>query len=330
MPVTSFYPLRFNPLFEYRLWGGRNLDNWLDYPLPGDGPIGEAWLLSDRDDHPSRVSNGPLKGLTIAQLLEHGPEHVLGALSLRHKRLPLLLKFLDVRAMLSVQVHPPDVETELIPIGETGKTEAWVVLEAGMGSRIYAGLKPGVTAAELCSLSDLTVDKRLASFRPVVGQTVLIEAGAVHSLGDGVVVFEIQQNSDVTYRLYDWDHIDPRTAQKRPLQVEQAIACVNFAQGAIGPIEPVREVGSTMRQQLVECSHFQVFRVNSEAEFQVGAEGEMRILVCLSGGGEIEFNGAPFGISRGEVMLLPAVVGACRFLPNQPVSLLEIAVPVAP
>ena len=141
MSQTPLYPLRFEPIYQYRLWGGRRLASLLTAPLPGDGPIGEAWVLSDREDHPSRVADGSLKGQTIAQVLEQFPEQVMGKFAGRFRRFPLLLKFLDVREMLSVQVHPG------LNGGDpaTAKTEAWVVLEAGTKSRIYAGLKPGTT-----------------------------------------------------------------------------------------------------------------------------------------------------------------------------------------
>ena len=130
MSQILLYPLRFEPIYQYRLWGGRRLAGVLTAPLPGEGPIGEAWVLSDRDDHASRVADGPLKGWTISQLLEQYPEQLLGKLAQRFRRFPLLLKFLDAREMLSVQVHPADAHTDLLPAGETGKTEAWVVLEA--------------------------------------------------------------------------------------------------------------------------------------------------------------------------------------------------------
>ena len=146
MNPIRFYPLRFEPIYQYRLWGGRRLADLLAAPLPGDGPIGEAWLLSDRDDHSSLVADGPLKGRTLGQLLKESPEQMLGERAGRFRRFPLLLKFLDVRNLLSVQVHPSDRQTDYLPPGETGKTEAWVVLEAGPESRIYAGLKPGTTA----------------------------------------------------------------------------------------------------------------------------------------------------------------------------------------
>ena len=138
MSQVLLYPLRFEPIYQYRIWGGRRLANLLSAPLPGHGPIGEAWVLSDRDDHASRIACGSLKGQTIAQVLEQFPEQVMGKLAGRFRRFPLPLKFLDAREMLSVQVHPDDLQKDLLPAGETGKTEAWVVLEAGTKSRIYA------------------------------------------------------------------------------------------------------------------------------------------------------------------------------------------------
>jgi len=145
MSRIPLYPLRFEPIYQYRLWGGRRLAELLAAPLPGDDPIGEAWLLSDREDHASRVANGPLQGATIRQLLEQSPEQMLGKLAGRFQRFPLLLKFLAARDVLSVQVHPADGRTDLLPPGESGKTEAWVVLETGPKSCIYAGLQPGTT-----------------------------------------------------------------------------------------------------------------------------------------------------------------------------------------
>jgi mannose-6-phosphate isomerase len=136
-------------MYQYRLWGGRRLAELFTAPLPGDGPIGEAWVLSDREDHSSRLANGPLKGRTVGQLMHEFSEQLMGELAGSFRRFPLLLKFLDVHEMLSVQVHPGDERTDLLPPGETGKTEAWVVLEAGAASRIYAGLKPGTTEADL-------------------------------------------------------------------------------------------------------------------------------------------------------------------------------------
>ena len=197
-PQVPLYPLRFEPIYQYRLWGGRRLADFLITP-PASGPIGEAWILSDRDDHASQVTDGPLKGQTFGQLLKQFPEQMLGRLAHRFQRFPLLLKFLDVHEMLSVQVHPTEADTNLLPAGETAKTEAWVVLEAKPESRIYAGVEPGTTAANLrLAVKNGTVAAQLAEFTPQPGDAVFLPAGTVHSLGGDVVVFEIQQNSDVT------------------------------------------------------------------------------------------------------------------------------------
>ena len=322
------YPLRFEPIYQYRLWGGRRLANLLSAPLPGDGPIGEAWLLSDRDDHPSRVADGPLKGRTIGQLLKQWPEQLLGKLAGRFRRFPLLLKFLDARDTLSVQVHPSDRQMNYLPAGETGKTEAWVVLEAGPESRIYAGLKPATTADNLRrAIANRTVPDRLAGFRPKPGDGIFLPAGTVHSLGD-LVVFEVQENSDVTFRLFDWDHVDGKTGQLRPLQVDQAMACIDFAQGAVAPVVPVVvEVKPVLRERLFLCEHFGLWRVRAESPFTVGTEGKPRVLVCLAGDGQVEHDGANHAIGKGDVLLLPAVVGACLCRPRGAVSMLEMSLP---
>ena len=328
MTQPALYPLRFEPMFQYRLWGGRALGAWLNRPLPGDEPVGEAWVLSDRDDHSSLVMNGALAGQTLTQLMQKSPDQLIGRLASRFKRFPLLLKFLDVHKMLSVQVHPRDDQSALIPAGDSGKTEAWVVLEADPEGRIYAGLKPHTTAEDLRTLTARTADEHLPSFKPETGQGVLIEAGTVHSLGDGVMVFEVQENSDVTFRLYDWDHVDPKTGKGRPLQIEQALACINLAQGPISPVQPTVETsGGVRRETLFSNAHFRLQRVRASTPFEAGAAEEPRVLVQVEGEGALTYDGANYAMDRGAVVLLPAAVGACRFQPTGPSTLLEISVP---
>jgi mannose-6-phosphate isomerase len=255
---------------------------------------------------------------------------MLGKLAGRFQRFPLLLKFLDCREVLSVQVHPSDLQTDYLPAGEHGKTEAWVVLEAGPSSRIYAGLDPGTTADDLRqALANRTVADHLASFTPKPGDGVFLPAGTVHSLG-GPVVFEVQENSDVTFRLYDWDRLDAKTGQPRDLQVEQALACIDFAQGVVGPVAPVVEVATpVLRERLFDCDYFRLWRLSWELPFVVGAAGAPRLLVCIAGEGQLEHGGAVYAVGKGDVFLLPAVVGTCSFQPRGAVSLLEIAVPEA-
>jgi mannose-6-phosphate isomerase len=323
------YPLRFEPIYQYRLWGGRRLANLLAAPLPGDDPIGEAWILSDRPDHPSRVANGPLKGRTIGQLMEQCQEQLMGKLAGRFPRFPLLLKFLDAQEMLSVQVHPSDAHKDLLPPGETGKTEAWVVLEAGTGSRIYAGLKPGATADTLRrALTNGTVAEHIACFTPKSGDGVFIPAGTVHTLGGGVVVFEVQQNSDVTFRLYDWDHVDAKTGKPRALQVDQALASIDFGSCAGGLVAPVVEAATpAKRERLFDCEQFRLWRLRGQLPFTVGAAGVPRVIVSIEGSGQVEQGGVAHEAGRGDVLLLPAVLGECTFRPRGAVNVLEIEIP---
>ena len=323
------YPLRFEPIYQYRLWGGRRLSGLLSAPLPDDGPIGEAWLLSDRDDHQSQVANGPLKGQTIGELMGEFRGQLMGKLAPRFRRFPLLLKFLDAHELLSVQVHPSDAHPELIPAGDTAKTEAWVVIDAEKGSHIYAGLRSGTTSGSLRqSLDDGTITDHLVCIAPKAGDAVFIPAGTVHTLGDDVVVFEVQQNSDVTFRLYDWGHVDAKTGQPRPLQVDQALASVDFADSKSGLVTPIVVTTTPVeRERLFDCEHFLLWRLRGESPFNVGAVEMPRVLVCIEGSGWLENDGTPYGVDKGQVWLLPAVVGACEFHPNNAVTLLEIALP---
>ncbi len=301
----------------------------LSVPLPGDGPIGEAWVLSDRTDHQSLVANGPLKGQELGQVMEQFREQLMGKLSSRFSHFPLLLKFLDAHAMLSVQVHPSEAYPELIPVGNSAKTEAWVVIEPAKGSRIFVGLQPGTTAGDLRkSLDDGTISNHLVCIAPKQGDAVFIPAGTVHALGDDVVVFEVQQNSDVTFRLYDWGHIDASTGRLRPLQVDHALASIDFADNDGGLVTPIVVSTSPMeRERLFDCEHFLLWRLRGELPFIVGAAEVPRVLVCIEGSGWFEGGGCAYGIDKGEVWLLPAVLGACEFHPNNAVTLLEIALP---
>jgi len=197
---------------------------------------------------------------------------------------------------------------------------------SGSESRIYAGLKPATTADNLRrAIAAGAVAGRLACFTPKPGDGVFLPAGTVHALGGDVVVFEVQQNSDVTFRLYDWDHVDAKTGQPRALQVDQAIACIDFAQGAVGPVTPVvEELKPVLRERLFCCEHFGLWRLRGQSPFTVGAAGTPRVLVCIAGDGQLEHDGANYAVGKGDVLLFPAVVGACVFRPRSAVSVLEI------
>lgn len=329
MNKISLYPLRFEPIFQYRIWGGRRLGETLNQSLPIEGPVGEAWVLSDREDHPSLVANGQYKGQTIGQLLNQFPEQILGKMAARFSRFPLLLKFLDAKEMLSVQVHPSDQQKNYLPEGEHGKTEAWFVLDAAPKSRIYAGLKPGTNEKNLeQSIKNETVADRLSYFTPKPGDGVFIPSGTVHTLGCNIVVFEVQQNSDVTFRLYDWDHVDAKTGKKRDLQIEQALACIDFSKTEIRPVVPeIESSNPVLREKFFECEHFVLWRLSGNSPFEAGAIGMLRVLVCIAGEGQFEYEDSNYTVVKGDVFLLPAVIGACLFRPDGAVVLLEISLP---
>jgi mannose-6-phosphate isomerase len=325
MTTPHLYPLRFEPIHQYRPWGSRRLAR-LFPELPDIDTIGEAWLLSDRNEQVSIVTNGPLKGRSLGELLSLFPLELLGKGSRHFDHFPLLLKYLDVRTQLSVQVHPSDAHPKLIPAGDTGKTEAWIVIEAGPAARVFAGWKASVSPASVrAAIANGTVAELLASFTPKPGDAILIPAGTVHSLSD-VVVFEAQQNSDVTFRLYDWDHIDPRTGERRALQIDEAMACITFEQGAVDPIAPIA-AGSLprLRETLVECEQFGVTRIRGSLQFHVGTIQEPSVLVCLSGKGSLEHGGRSYPFAKSDLLLLPAIAGRCLCQPQGMVTVLEIS-----
>ncbi len=326
--LPQLYPLRLTPIYQYRLWGGRHFEALLSEPLPPKEPIGEAWILSDRDDHASTVAAGALAGQTIKELIEQFPTELLGRFAGRYSRFPLLLKFLDARDMLSVQVHPSSNQPELLPPGEAGKTEAWVVLSSKPGSRIYAGLKPGTTADDLRRLDRKSSNAHLASFEPQRGDALFIPAGTVHALGGGVVVFEVQQNSDVTFRLFDWDRVDAQTGKPRELHIEKAIQSTDFSQGELRPVSPVFESSSpVIRERLFHCEHFTTWRATGNSPFDVGASNEPRVITCIEGAGQITAAGSEFPIRMGDTFLLPASFGVCRLSPTGSLTVLETALP---
>ncbi|QOW11854.1 mannose-6-phosphate isomerase [Kaistella flava (ex Peng et al. 2021)] len=323
----SIYPLKFDPIYQYRLWGGRKLADLLSTPLPENEPIGEAWILSDRKDHANEVSEGPLQGTTLTELMKDFKYEIMGKMGDWFDQFPLLLKFLDCKEVLSVQVHPSDNQKEYIPKGDSGKTEAWVVLETSNDSRIYAGLKKGTTKENLLdSIENNSVSDCLHSFVPKKDDALFIHSGTVHTLG-GTVVFEVQENSDVTFRLYDWDRTDPKTGEPRELQVEEAIDCIDYNQVDIEPVIPVKSPDFNNSEKLFDDEHFKLWRIKTQSEMTVGFKDEPAILVCTDGKGSVNYNGKEYLIDKGEVMLIPAIIGQLSLHPKQEMTLLQIAIP---
>ncbi|HEY3787389.1 MAG TPA: type I phosphomannose isomerase catalytic subunit, partial [Urbifossiella sp.] len=275
----------------------------------------------------SRVANGWLGGATLRDLLATETERILGSARLINGRFPLLLKFIDARQELSVQVHPNDEQAGKKCPGANGKTEAWVVLDANPAtSRIYAGFQPGITADHFRdALKNNTTPATLHSFTPVPGDCVFLEAGMVHAIGADILLFEVQQTSDITYRLYDWDRVDGKTGVPRELHVEDGLAVTNFAGSAVCK----RAGASSGRERLVDCDYFTLDRITNDRRFTVGTPGRCRMIIVLEAAGrtEIEWNSGRDDVSPGNVLLIPAEIGECSILPAGMITLLECGIP---
>ncbi len=311
--------LTFEPIAKSMLWGGTRLPGYLGVPLstPEGGPVGEAWVLSDVDGSQSRVATGEHRGRTLRELIAEFPRELFGDAPPADGKFPLLLKFIDARQELSVQVHPDDAAAVAHKgPGHRGKTEAWVVLEAAPDSRIYAGFRPGVTAADFhAAMASGTTPETLHSFAPRPGDVVFLEAGTVHAIGANVLLFEVQQTSDITYRLYDWGRVEAKTGRPRELHVERGLACANFA---AGPCHPVAGRGSPGgRESLIDCAHFTLGRfVTSHLTL---ANAACRVLVVAAGRGT--FNGLAVG--PGGVVLVPACVGEVVIEADEALTILD-------
>ena len=326
----TLYPLRFEPIFKHNLWGGRRLPAFLNRTPPHDDPIGEAWVLSDVDGSQSRVADGPLEGTTLRSLLATDPARLVGRAPAPHGKFPLLLKFIDARQELSVQVHPNDEQAAKVGPGQFGKTEAWVILDrCADTSKIYAGFAEGVNADHFrTALAEKTTPRTLHSYTPEPGDCVFLEAGTVHAIGANIMLFEVQQTSDITYRLYDWDRVDAKTGKPRQLHIDDGLVCADFGRGPCAPVlASIMEAEGVRREGLVDCRYFSLERKTSRVPFWVGVKGECRAVVCIGGSGEIESRGKRYPFATGDTVLLPAEVGECSCLPSGKIVVLECGLP---
>ncbi len=323
--MNANYPLRFQPVLRRYLWGGRRLETVLGKPLPEGDDYAESWELADHGEDQTVVSTGPLSGTTMRSLVTQWGPSLLG----RHfpqTQFPLLFKFLDAHRSLSVQVHPNDEQAARLTPPDRGKTEAWVVLHADPGSRIYAGLKPSVDRQTLRDSSVRgTLSECLHSFEPAAGDCLLIPAGSVHALGAGLVVAEVQQSSDTTFRLDDWGRVGP-DGQPRQLHVEQALSVIDFEGGPRAPSAPLPTAVHYV-ERLVTCDKFIVDRWRFSARRSLGGDNRCHILVPLAGTLTVERDACPSPLGLGQTVLLPAAAGSVRLDPQGVVTMLDIYLP---
>lgn len=299
------YPLVFRPIFKERVWGGRTLETLYGKPLPAGAPIGESWEVSDRPGDESVVANGSLAGSSLGDLMRSRPSDILGKASpAPGNRFPLLCKILDARERLSLQVHPRDTR-----LGDP-KTEMWYVAQADPGAELHVGLRRGVTREEFESgIREGRVAGCFHRIPVAAGDAMFLPSGRVHAIGAGLVIFEIQQNSDTTFRVYDWDRagLDGRP---RELHIRQSLESIDF-----GDVEPAlagrdtRQSGPFTIRPLVQDALFDVDVIRSRARDLMRLQpARLRVLAVVEGGVTVSGGGVAQTLGPGQFCVLPAAV----------------------
>ena len=300
MSVMKPYPLKFEPIYKNRIWGGQKLKTFFGKDIPAGEKIGESWELADLPNGKSIVANGEFAGCNLGEVITKYPRQIIGTDDFTGP-FPLLIKILDAEDILSVQVHP-DVKTCLrMGTGEP-KTECWYIISAAKDAIIYKGLKKGVSREQFAeAIEKGTVAEMLEKVPVSAGQCHFLPAGTAHSIGAGLLIAEIQTPSDTTYRVFDWNRVD-QAGKPRQLHIAEAIESIDFAASA---------PAVTTAGRLVETEFFTIDKTaetkDSELPF---LPGQMKVLVILAGYGKIaETKEDPVEFTSGDCLLLPAAYG---------------------
>jgi len=330
----DIYPLTFMPTFRDYIWGGRNLETLFGRALP-PGIVAESWDISGHASAPTLVERGYWKGRTLPEVLAALGADLVGAHSremLCRNRFPLLIKLLDAQADLSVQVHPDDAYAGLHEDGDLGKTEMWYVLHAEPGTELIYGLARGVTRETFrAAIESDTVQTQLHRVPIEAGDCIYIPAGSVHALLAGAVVAEIQQNSDTTYRVYDWGRLGA-DGKLRPLHIDKALDVIDWKQIEPIKVDPVllSERDGITRSLLVDCPQFTVERIQlaEGAGFAGRCDGRtFEIWGCMQGASTVRWAGKPIRAEAIRFVLLPAVLGDYSLRAEVESTLLRVYIP---
>jgi len=319
----KLYPLVFEPILQDRIWGGTKLATDLGKSnLPTD-TTGESWELSDVNSNVSVVANGEYKGQNLTDLLEKYPAEVLGYKVHEKfgKDFPLLFKFLDARDDLSIQVHPND-ELAKIRHNSFGKTEMWYVMQADEGARIIVGFKHKSSPEEyLQNLESKSLISILNEVPVKKGDVFFLETGTIHAIGAGIVIAEIQQTSDITYRIYDWDRVDAQ-GKSRELHVEQALDAMNYNTTDTQKHYTTVENKSNV---VVDCPYFTTSYLPLKGAAAISKEGSsFTVYICTEGEFTIEANDEKYSFKKGDTVLIPASLKL--YLLKGEATLLEIGI----
>tara|TARA_R110000868_G_scaffold310055_1_gene571333 strand:- start:239 stop:1201 length:963 start_codon:yes stop_codon:yes gene_type:complete len=318
------YPLKFQPILKDKIWGGQKLKTLLnkDSNLPN---IGESWEISDVEDDTSIVSNGNLKGKSLKDLLETYKADLLGERNYQifGNKFPLLIKFIDAKEDLSIQLHPND-ELAAKRHNSFGKTEMWYTLQADEGSNLIVGFNQDMTPEKYLShLKNKTLTEILNFDKVKAGDTYFIEAGRIHAIGAGVMVAEIQQTSDITYRVYDWDRVDDN-GNERDLHNDLAIDAFDFNMPDNFRVEYSKKENES--NEMVSCPYFKTSYLKvTKTLRKVNNKDSFFIYMCVDGEAEIAFEDYTEHIKKGETILLPAAIRDYE-ITSKNASLLEVYV----
>jgi mannose-6-phosphate isomerase len=307
-------PLTFEPIFMERVWGGRRLESGFGKKLPPQKPIGESWEIVDRPEAQSIVRNGALRGKALHELWTRYRDEVFGDIA-DSARFPLLVKLLDAHQKLSLQVHPPDKVAGRL--GGEPKSEFWYVAAADLDAELYLGFRESITRDHFeRALRDGTATDYVHTIRVKPGDAVFLPAGRFHALGAGNLLIEIQQNSDTTYRVFDWNRPD-NTGNLRQLHVDQALQCVDFTDIRPGLLR--REGELLLRHDL-----FEIQKWDLDSPREIAARGQFGIACCLTGSVDC----AGVGLKPGEFFLVPAALKDRQLMPlDVDTSLLRVTIP---
>mgnify|MGYP000884321584 FL=1 len=307
--MELLYPLKFHPVYKDYLWGGRNLSRF-GKQLP-EGKVAESWELACHADGMSVVKNGIFEGRTLKSLMDEFGSEITGDLSGNSTDFPLLIKLIDANDKLSVQVHPDD-EFARQHEGDNGKNEMWYILDAKPCARLIYGLKPGVTRTEFeMAVRENRVEECLNYINVKAGDFINIPAGLIHAIGDGIVLAEIQQNSNVTYRVYDYNRKDAR-GNFRPLHIEKAMQVIDFDTRVKYPYEGLEYENSDKASLkiLVANKYFcvELYKISGSIKQNTGYR-KFHAYVCTEGRGKIGYGKENVSLDTGETVLIPPVIG---------------------
>jgi len=316
----KIYPLQFEPILKDRIWGGEKLNTILNKSITSK-ITGESWELSTVEGDVSVVANGELKGKSLTELIDKLPNEILGegVYARFGNQFPLLFKYLDAREDLSIQVHPND-QLAKERHNSFGKTEMWYVMQADTDARIIVGFKEDSSKEEyLDNLNNKTLVSILDDVKAKAGDVFFLETGTVHAIGAGLVVAEIQQTSDITYRLYDFDRVDAQ-GNTRELHVDLALDAINY-----NKVDTHKKYETTPNKSnvVVDCPYFTTNFIPLDGTIEGNKNGNtFTVYMCIEGAFEIRYENVTYQYKKGDTVLIPAAMR--NYVLNGSASILEV------